>query len=81
MFMILGLTKINVCQNTKVRVGRSAFFFFAERDFAQKMVKKCGVFRVIFVLKTDLLGSGPFSRDCRVTGNKHIFLLGLILYL
>ena len=25
----------------------------------------------------DLLGSGPFSRDGRVTGNKHILLLGL----
>ena len=70
------------CPNTKVRVGRSAFFSFffvvvAKRDFAQKMVKKCenSVFRVIFVNKTkDLLGSGPFSRDGRLTGNKHICL-------
>ena len=42
-----------------------------------KIVKT--VFRVIFVKKIKkLLGSGPFSRDGRVTGTKHIFLLGLM---
>jgi hypothetical protein len=54
------------CPNTKVRVGRSAFFSFfffvvAKRDFAQKMVNKCknSVFWVIFVKKNKkLLWSG-----------------------
>ena len=34
--------------------------------------------RVAFFLSHPVyrLGSGPFSRDGRVTGNKHIFLLG-----
>ena len=52
--------------------------------FAKKMVKNYenSVFRVIFVKKKeeDLLGSGPFSRDGRVTGNKHLFL-GIIIIL
>ena len=30
--------------------------------------------------KKELLGSGPFSRDGRVTGNKHIFVLGLSVF-
>ena len=70
----------------KVRVGRSAFFFLPkgttseENTVCKKKVNNCenSVFRVIFVRKEkDLLGSGPFSRYGRVTGNKHIFLLGL----
>ena len=52
--------------------------------FAKTIVKNCenSVFRVIFVNKNknDLLGSGPFSRDGRVTGNKHIFCLGLKIF-
>ena len=54
-------------------VGRLFFGVVAKMDFAQKIVKKCenSVFRVIFVnKKKELLGSGPFSRDGRVTGNK-----------
>jgi len=43
------------------------------------MVKNCenSVFRVIFVKKKkEFLGSGLFSRDGRVTGNKHLLFVG-----
>ena len=73
------------CPNTKVRVGRSFFKSFvvvvARRDFAQKMVKNVKtVFFRWFLLKKykKLLGSGPFYRNGRVTGNKHISFVGLI---
>ena len=42
----------------------------------QKLVKNCenSVFRVIYVKEEEKsLGSGPFHRDGRVTGNKHLF--------
>ena len=46
-----------------------------------KMVKhyENNVFRVIYVSKKrkERLRSGPFPRDGRVTGNKHLFLLGI----
>ena len=71
-----------------VRVGRSAFFssfLFSQRDFVGKIGGKSGlqhtkqnkhcensVFLGDFCFTKYLLGSGPFSRDGRVTGNKHI---------
>ena len=51
--------------------------------FAKKKVKNCekSVFRVIYVKKKkkESLGSGPFPRDGRVTGNKHLFFGALSL--
>ena len=68
-------------------VGMSAFFCSSscqrrfsgqnrgEIRFAKQFVTNCenSVFRVIYVGGKNL-GSGPFPRDGRVTGNKHLFV-------
>ena len=78
------------CPNTKVRVGRSAFFGFVfvllllKGILHNKWLNKCenSVFRVIFVKKKKRFARvGTFSRDGRVTGNKHILFYALSMFL
>ena len=72
-----------------VRVGRSAvnkknYLFFLPKDILwAKSEEKFGLQKKGFsgdLCNKKNLGSGPFPRDGRVTGNKHIFVLGLVIH-
>ena len=62
------------CPNTKVRVGRSAFFLLFLFCFLLKKLFKNvkTVFSDDFCKEKKMLGSGPFFKDGRVTGNTHV---------
>ena len=64
----------------KIRVGRSAFFRFFVFFFLLPKETLWGKSEGKIRFATNKsLGSGPYLRDGRVTGNKHIFVLGLTL--